>query len=109
MKSIISEQEHESYVLKWAGEDDAKVYLTKLAVERRESLAFRNKEGRRHRLLEEEWRREEIQKAHAEEELQAGSKLTLEYNIFSNIFYRFYFLTCFSFFLKDFNENLCIF
>ena len=77
LKSIAREQETESLMLKWAGEDDAKAYLAKLEEERRKSFQFRNREGKRHRELEEEARQQEIQAAHAEEELQAASKLSL--------------------------------
>jgi hypothetical protein len=41
--------EHESYELKWAGERDADAYQKRLEQERRDSFAFRNKEGRRQR------------------------------------------------------------
>ena len=39
--------------------------------ERRKSFIFRRQEGRRHRELEEQWRVEEIQKAHEDEILKA--------------------------------------
>jgi hypothetical protein len=41
--------DHESYELKWAGEQDADAYEKKMEEERRESFAFRNREGRRQR------------------------------------------------------------
>lgn len=64
LRIIAKEKEHESYVLKWAAQDDVKQYLKKVAEERRQSLAFRNEEGKRHRDLEEEWKYEELERQH---------------------------------------------
>ena len=44
--------EHESYELKWAGERDADGYKMEMSKERRDSLAFRNAEGKRTRDFE---------------------------------------------------------
>lgn len=74
LKSIAREQETESYVLKWAGEEDAKAYLAKLEEERRQSFQFRNREGKRHRELDEEAHQQAVHEAHVEEELQAACK-----------------------------------
>ena len=41
-------------MLKWAGEQDVKEYLAGLKQERRDSLAFRNAEGKCYREIEEE-------------------------------------------------------
>ena len=42
-------EEHESFLLNWAAENDAETYRRNLELARRESLAFRNAEGRRQR------------------------------------------------------------
>jgi hypothetical protein len=69
------QKEHESYELKWAGERDAQAYQRKLAEERRDSFAFRNKEGHRQRLDEEQRELEARNKEHESYELKwAGEK-----------------------------------
>jgi len=45
--------EHKGYEHKWGGEEDAKMYLDQCAKERRDSFAFRNLDGRRQRVEEE--------------------------------------------------------
>lgn len=77
LMSIAREKETESFMLKWAGEEDAKVYLAKLEEERRQSFRLRNEEGRRHRELDEEAHQRLVKEAHVEEALQAACKLTL--------------------------------
>ena len=77
LMSIAREKETESFVLKWAGEEDAKAYLAKLEEERRQSFQLRNEEGRRHRELDEEANQRRVQEAHVEEALQAACKLSL--------------------------------
>lgn len=72
LKSLAHEQETESLMLKWAGEEDAKAYLSQLEEERRQSFQLRNREGKRHRDLDEEAHQGEVQEAHVEEELQAA-------------------------------------
>ena len=77
MKELVclaKEQEHESYMLKWAGENDAKAYLAQEEEFRRQSLAFRNAEGRRHRELGEEERVIQIMRSAENEELNAACK-----------------------------------
>ncbi len=71
LKELAKEKEHEGYVLKWAAQEDAKAYLAEMAEERRKSFAFRNQEGRRHRLLDEQMRCEEVQKAHELEQVRS--------------------------------------
>ena len=78
LKALSLEKDHEDFILKWAGEYDAKVYTADQAKQRRESLAFRNKEGKRHRDLEEEARSADLQKAHDEELLQAACQKDVE-------------------------------
>ncbi len=72
LKALSLEKDHEDFILKWAGEDDAKAHIADQEEQRRQSLAFRNREGKRHRDLEEEARSAEVQKAHEEELLQAA-------------------------------------
>lgn len=72
LQAIAQEKEAESYVLKWAGERDAKEYLAKCEEERRQSAAFRNKEGRRHRQIEQDQRDKELDQLRDDEVLRAG-------------------------------------
>jgi hypothetical protein len=69
------QKEHESYELKWAGKRDAQAYPRTLAEERRDSFAFRNKEGHRQRLDEEKRELEARNKEHESYELKwAGER-----------------------------------
>jgi hypothetical protein len=77
LRLIAKEKEHESYVLKWAAQEDVKEYLRQVAKERRESLAFRNQEGKRHRDLEEIRKCEELEKRHELELTRSACKLVL--------------------------------
>lgn len=74
LRSIVQEQEAESFVLKWAGEEDAKNNLVKMAEERRKSLQFRGQEARRIRQFEEDQHFKEVQAAIAEGHLQSECK-----------------------------------
>ena len=76
LKALAKEREHESFLLKWAAQDDVKEYFAKVAEERRKSLVFRNAEGRRHRELEEQWRCDELQKAHELEQKRSECKFS---------------------------------
>eukprot|EP00569_Conticribra_weissflogii_P017732 CAMPEP_0171446618 /NCGR_PEP_ID=MMETSP0881-20121228/38688_1 /TAXON_ID=67004 /ORGANISM="Thalassiosira weissflogii, Strain CCMP1336" /LENGTH=810 /DNA_ID=CAMNT_0011971011 /DNA_START=223 /DNA_END=2656 /DNA_ORIENTATION=+ len=58
--NLAREKEHESYMLQWAGENDAKKYMADQEELRRQSLAFRNAEGRRHREIDEEMKRKVV-------------------------------------------------
>jgi hypothetical protein len=80
LKTLAREQEAESFVLKWAGEDDMKEYKAQQEEERRNSLAFRNQEGRRHRALEEEMHQQSIQEGHDNEILKAAGKCNCPLN-----------------------------
>ena len=75
--NLAQEREHESYMLKWAGERDAKAYLADQAELRRQSLAFRNAEGKRHRDIDEEVRANEILEGAQNEDLNAACKWAL--------------------------------
>jgi len=78
LKALAKEKEHESYILKWAGENDAKSYLAEMQQERRDSFAFRNAEGKQHREMEEQERYKTIQESQQEEELQAACRRDVE-------------------------------
>jgi len=72
LNSLAQEKEHESYVLKWLGENDSKQYLADQAELRRRSLAFRNAEGKRHRDIDEENRAKLAEENAEDEELKAA-------------------------------------
>ncbi len=74
LKHVAREREAESMVLKWAGEEDAKVYKREMEEERRRSLQFRNEEGVRHRQLDEEMRHMEMNERAENETLMAACK-----------------------------------
>jgi hypothetical protein len=78
LTTIAREKETESFVLKWAGEEDAKKYLAKIEEDRRQSLQLRGKETMHHREVEEESRREELNRAHADEVLRAEDQKNVE-------------------------------
>jgi len=78
LKALAQEKDHEYYVLKWAAQEDAKSYLAQVAEERRQSLAFRNTEGRRQRELEAQWKFEDLQKVHEIEELKSACQKDVE-------------------------------
>eukprot|EP00978_Attheya_sp_CCMP212_P009216 scaffold21752_cov56-Attheya_sp.AAC.1 len=83
LKTLAHEQDAESFVLKWAGEDDVKEYKAMQEEERRNSLAFRNQEGRRHRALDEEMHQQSIQEGHDNEILKAADTiLTPQFSTF---------------------------
>ena len=64
-QEVALQQQHEDYHLKWAGEKDAEEYWQEIERVRRESLAFRNAEGKRQRQLEEQQQAEEQIESHA--------------------------------------------
>jgi len=70
--AIVKEKETESLMLKWAGEKDAANYLKEEEKKRRESLKFRNQEGKRHRFINEQLRQQKIAETATEEKLQAA-------------------------------------
>ena len=69
---LAQEREHESFILKWAAEDDVKEYISQQEEIRRQSFAFRNAEGRRIRNFEEEERAKAIEERSRDEELTAA-------------------------------------
>ena len=79
LMSLAQEREHESYMLKWAGGNDAKQYLAEMAQERRDSLAYRNAEGRRHREIDEEMRVQNVVERARDEELNAACEYSYDH------------------------------
>eukprot|EP00579_Thalassiosira_antarctica_P030433 CAMPEP_0202032354 /NCGR_PEP_ID=MMETSP0905-20130828/65485_1 /ASSEMBLY_ACC=CAM_ASM_000554 /TAXON_ID=420261 /ORGANISM="Thalassiosira antarctica, Strain CCMP982" /LENGTH=921 /DNA_ID=CAMNT_0048596213 /DNA_START=89 /DNA_END=2854 /DNA_ORIENTATION=+ len=77
--SLAQEREHESYMLKWDGENDSEQYLANQAELRRQSLAFRNAEGRRHRDIDEEKRVESILDIAQNEELNSACQRDVQH------------------------------
>ena len=80
LRSIAKEQEAESYMLKWAGEDDAKAYLADLEEERRKSLQRRGEEARRHREIDDALRRDEIIRNQEDEALRSACKFHVAFS-----------------------------
>ena len=79
LMSLAQEREHETYMLKWAGENDAKQYLAEMAQEKRDSLAYRNAEGRRHREIDEEMRVQNVVERARDEELNAACEYSYDH------------------------------
>jgi len=73
LRSIMSQKDHESMVLKWAAEDDVKEYLDKCASNERASLVFRGKEARLRRLKEEDWKSQELEEMKESFELEVAA------------------------------------
>ena len=88
LQDLVQEKEHESYMLKWAGEKDAEAYLADQEEKQRESLRLRNAEGREHRDLEEDERFRKLHEANEDEALKAAgeSKRTLKCQHYSGFF-----------------------
>jgi hypothetical protein len=75
MQEVERQREHASFELKLAGERDAEAYKRKLEEDRRNSLAFRNKEGLRQRILLSDQQQMNLAQEHASYELKwAGEK-----------------------------------
>jgi hypothetical protein len=74
LRTLAKEKEAESFVLKWAGEADAKAYLEKLSADRRKSLKLRGEENKRHLALESEQQAKSRREAMAEGALQSECK-----------------------------------
>jgi len=70
--------EHKSFELKWAAEKDAEEYHRLCEQERRESFAFRNQEGKKHRELEERTRFEKMSADHESYELKWAAEKDVE-------------------------------
>jgi hypothetical protein len=74
LRNIAQEKEAQSFMLKWAGENDTKEYIAKVAEERRKSLQFRGEEAKKQRIYEDEQHRKAIESALAEGALQSQCK-----------------------------------
>merc|ERR1739848_11695 len=70
--------EHENYELKWSGERDMEDYKNECNKERRNSLAFRNAEGFRHRHVDDERRVEKLNCEHDNYELKWSGERDME-------------------------------
>ena len=78
LKQLICEKETESLVLKWAGEEDVKVYLAELEEKRRFSLRMRNNEGLHHREIDRDKRIKELEENAEDERLKAACKCSFK-------------------------------
>ena len=78
LQNIYQEQEAESHVLKWAGDNDAKAYLAKVAEERRQSLHMRGQEHRRQKIFDDEQYQQEGMKALADGKLRSECQKDVE-------------------------------
>ncbi|GAX10046.1 hypothetical protein FisN_25Lh103 [Fistulifera solaris] len=74
LRSIALEKEHESYALKWAGERDAKDYLTDLEQQRRQSLQLRGKQKMHEREIQNLLHDKELKQNREDEELRAADQ-----------------------------------
>lgn len=77
LRALNIEKEAESFMLKFAADNDVKAYLKKLADERRESLKMRGQEAKRQRQYEDEQHREAVESALKEGILQSECKLIM--------------------------------
>jgi hypothetical protein len=78
LRDLARDKETESLMLKWAGENDAKVYLAKCEEEVRKSLQLRNSEARRHREIEEQQCIDALAAAQEDERLRAQGRQDME-------------------------------
>ena len=74
LRALNIEKEAESFMLKFASENDAKAYLKKLADERRASLKLRGQEARKQRLYDDEQHQQFVATALKEGALQSECK-----------------------------------
>lgn len=74
LRTLSKEQQAESFILKWAGEDDVKAYKAQLAQNRKKSLQNRAMESRKWRQYEEEEHALNVQKALEEGGIQSACK-----------------------------------
>ena len=81
IKALAREKEHEYLMLKWAGEQDVKEYLSGLEQERRDYLAFFNAEGKCYREIEEEEIQQKVKEASQEEVLQSACNVCREVDV----------------------------
>eukprot|EP00934_Nitzschia_sp_Nitz4_P001106 Nitzschia sp. Nitz4//scaffold76_size158648//55285//57377//NITZ4_002541-RA/size158648-processed-gene-0.236-mRNA-1//1//CDS//3329557830//1106//frame0 len=78
LRVLNNEKEAESFMLKFAAENDAKEYIQQLAKERRESLHLRGQEAKRKRNLEDEQKQQAVVSAIQEGVLQSECQKDVE-------------------------------
>ena len=78
LRLLALEKETESYVLKWAGESDAKAYKAEIEEERRRSLQLRGKQVIHHRQVENDQHQDHIRRCHEDEALRATDQREVE-------------------------------
>jgi hypothetical protein len=74
LRNLAQEKKAESFMLKWAGENDTKTYIKQLAADGRKSLQFRAKVAKEHQMFEEEQHTKAVESALAEGALQSECK-----------------------------------
>lgn len=74
LQALTREKESESYVLKWAGEADAKAYLDHLEEEKRKSLQLRGTMTLQARVVEESQRQQELQHQRNDEIMKSNDQ-----------------------------------
>jgi hypothetical protein len=72
IEALAREKETESFVLKWAGESDAKAYIAAVSEERRKSLQLRGDENKHHRQIEKEKRQQELEQQRKDEDMRSA-------------------------------------
>jgi hypothetical protein len=78
LRMLALEKETESYVLKWAGENDAKAYVAELEEERRLSLQLRGRQILHQRQVESEHYQKFLRQLHEDEALRATDQRKVE-------------------------------
>ena len=82
--SLAREREHESFMLKWAAENDSKQYLADQEELRRQSLAQRNAEARCHRDIDADMKVKALNELAKDEELKAACKCSAYFSLFQH-------------------------
>lgn len=77
LRSIAKEEEAQTFMLKFQGENDAKDYVAKMAEERRKSLQLRGVEARKRREFEEEQHAKAVEATLIEGALKSDCKYNL--------------------------------
>ena len=72
IKTIAAQKEHESMMLKWAAQNDAKQYLSECEEQRRQSLQQRAELARHHRDVEEHERQDKLENQAKENQIAAA-------------------------------------
>ena len=82
IRSLAHQEQTESLVLKWAGQDDGKAYLARLKEERRKSLEKRGREAKRIREYEQHLRDHELNSRQEDEELKRACKYPIMFQLY---------------------------